>query len=490
MGYTFGRRHTEESLRKIAKQYNTRSEFQRKDSSAYSSARKIGHIFLNSICEHMICSSYSTPQLICKKILETLLDIKCLYNTKTIITPYEIDIYFSEFKLGIEYNGKGWHDTVDAIRRDNNKKMLCYDKNITLIIIKENNRNYEQDVKKQLIENLEIINKSTNNFFTNYDIEKINCFDIYDEILKTKDIGEIKKKISDCSSIKEFKKRYISEYNFLIRNKKLELLKHLKTIKTYTDKELIEECKKITNYSDLLKNYYNIYQSCYKRGLLEKATEHMYKIRRPYRNYKDQELIDLGNKYKSKSNLKNKNTSLHLELIKRNILKSLKYTQDNIYKSRKEEVLEKCLEESKKYRNFNDFKKNVDLYKLCIKYKIVEKVRITFPKDDINEIILIESKKYKNFEEFTKSIWYKKTKKITGLIQIIKKQNNWSFKKIGKMNYIERYPDIVKMINDNIELHIIHKKTLINKTTLWRLKKQMHEFGILKVEYNPKEMDK
>ena len=31
------------------------------------------------------------------------------------------------------------------------------------------------------------------------------------------------------------------------------------------------------------------------------------------------------------------------------------------------------------------------------------------------------------------------------------------------MNYIERYPDIVKMINDNIELHIIHKKTLINK---------------------------
>ena len=178
MGYTFGRRHTEESLREIAKQYNTRSEFQRKDSSAYSSARKIGHIFLNSICEHMICSSYSTPQLICKKILETLLDIKCLYNTKTIITPYEIDIYFSEFKLGIEYNGKGWHDTPDAIRRDNNKKILCYNKNITLITIKENNRNYEQDVKTQLIENLGIINKLTNNYFTSYDIEKINCFDV------------------------------------------------------------------------------------------------------------------------------------------------------------------------------------------------------------------------------------------------------------------------------------------------------------------------
>ena len=42
----------------------------------------------------------------------------------------------------------------------------------------------------------------------------------------------------------------------------------------------------------------------------------MYKIRRPYRNYKDQDLIDLGNKYRTKSDLKNKNTSLHLELIK------------------------------------------------------------------------------------------------------------------------------------------------------------------------------
>ena len=97
-----------------------------------------------------------------------------------------------------------------------------------------------------------------------------------------------------------------------------------------------------------------------------------------------------------------------------------------------------------------------------------------------------ESKKYKNFDEFTKSIWYSKTKKITGLIQKVKKQNNWSFTKKGKLNYIEKFPNIIKMINDGVKSNEIFKITKINKTTLWRIKIQMHKFGILKVGYNQK----
>lgn len=486
MGYTSGRRHTQESLREIAKQYNTKSEFQKKDPSAYSSARRKGVNFLNSICEHMIKCSYSTPQLICKKILETLLGIKCLYNTRCIIAPYELDIYFPEFKLAIEYNGRGWHNSPDSIRRDNYKKLLCDNKRITLIIIKENNRNYEEDIKSQLIQNLETLNKLSNRCFTDYDVEKINCIDVYDDILRIKDIEEIKKKIADCSSIKEFKERYVSEYNFLFRNKKTELLECIRKIKIYTNDELLEKCKKISNYSDLVKNHSNILGMCRKRGLLKKATAHMLRKRTPYINHTNQDLMNLGNTFKNKSHIKRENTQLYLELIKRDILKILNYVPNIIRKSRKEEVLQECLKESKKYNNFEDFKKNENLYKLCIKYKILNVIKNTFPEENLNEIILIESKKYKNFKEFSESIWYRKTKNITGLIQTIKKENNWSYTRKENINYVERFPSVVEMINNNVELKEINKKTLVNKTTIWRVKKQMYELGILKVEYKPK----
>lgn len=487
MGYTCGRKHTEESLREIAKLYNTRSEFQKKDPSAYSSANRRGNCFLNSICEHMVNGSYSTPQLICKKIMEKLLGIKCLYNTKSIITPYELDIYFPNFKLAIEYNGKGWHNSEDAKRRDSNKKILCDRNGITLIYIEENNRDYEKDVKNQLILNLEIINKITNNNFSNLDINKIDCCEIYDDILKTRNIEEIKNKILSCSSIKEFRNKHPYEYNFLIKIKKKELLKKIKQTKEYSENELLEECKRISNYSDLLKKHSNIYQCCVRRGLLDKATAHMKKMRSPYKNYTNEKLLDMANKFEMKSYLKRKNTPLYLELIKRDILKLVIYDPNFVYKSSrtlsKENILEKCFEDAKKYDNYYDFKNDKNLYDLCVKYKIIRKIIKKFPKKNIGLIILEESKKYENFKEFTKSIWYIKSKKIKGLIQKIKKQNNWSFKTKENINYIEKYPNVVKMINDKFQINDIYKMTGVNKTTIWRLKVQMHKKGILKNNY-------
>lgn len=332
MGYTCGRKHTEESLREIAKQFKTRTEFQKKDHSAYSIARQKGKVFLDSICEHMVNGSYSTPQLICKRIMEKLLGMKCLYNTRAIITPYELDIYFPEFRLAIEYNGKGWHRSDDAVRRDNNKKVLCDKQKINLIIIKENNRNYEDDVKTQLIDNLKIINKITNNNFKKFDILNIDCSEIYNDIVNRKDIDKIKNKISQCSTIREFQEKYGTEYSFLRKNKMSELLYDLKQRIEYSDEDLFELCKKISNYSDLLKNHYNIYQALYKRELLEKATKHMDKKQRPYRNYTDKQLLKLANKFTTKSHLKKINTPLRLELIKRNIFNLVKWKVRKIHK--------------------------------------------------------------------------------------------------------------------------------------------------------------
>lgn len=389
MGYTCGRKHTEESLRKIAKEYKTKSEFQKKDSGAYSSAKKRGIIFLKSICEHMINGAYSTPQLICKKIMEELLGIECDYNTKKIITPYELDIYFPEFKLAIEYNGKGWHNSEESIKRDNNKKILCTKKEITLIYIIENSRDYEIDVKTQIISHLTIINKVTNNNFNESDINQIVCLDIYEDILKTRDINEIKTKIKKCSSIVEFQQKYISEYNFLRKNKKLELLNEIRINEKFSEEKLLENCRKISNYSDLLKNHNNIYHTCQRKGLLEKATAHMHKTNKFYRNYSNEDLLNLANKFKMKTYIKKENTPLYRELIRRDILKLVTYDPNFIYKPHKKIVkelrLKKCFEDSKKYNNYLDFKNDKDLYERCSKYKIIRKIVETFSKKDIIE---------------------------------------------------------------------------------------------------------
>ena len=111
----------------------------------------------------MIPQSYSIPQLICKYIFDNIIGHKCEYNIRKIIPPYEIDIYYPEFKFGIEYNGKGWHN-----KNDNTiiKTKMCDELNIYLLIIHENNRKYEEDIKNQIISNLSRINKVLNKKIT------------------------------------------------------------------------------------------------------------------------------------------------------------------------------------------------------------------------------------------------------------------------------------------------------------------------------------
>ena len=489
MGYTCGRRHTEESLRDIAKQYKTRSEFQNSDKGAYSSAKKRGKEFLDSICEHMISGSYSTPQLICKHIMEELLGIKCEYNTRKIITPYELDIYFSEFKLAIEYNGKGWHYKEEVVNRDKIKIKLCNDKNITLVIITENNRDYESDVKTQLISNLDLINKVTKNNFLEKDIINIDCKNVYDFILKRKDLDEIKDKISKCSSIKEFQNKYSTEYIFLRKNKKLDLLNEIRTVEIYSDEELLNRCKKISNYTDFIENHVGLYSRCKKRNLIRVATAHMKKQKNIYKYHSNEELIGLSKTYNFKSQMKYDNASLFNELKRRKILNDVVYNPDFVYihskTAEKEDKLKQCFENASKYNNYEDFKNDKELYDQCVRFKIVKKITDNFPKPDINQIILEESKKCKNFKEFSKTEWYRKTKSITGLIHKVKKENNWKFfANKEELNYVKDCPEVVEMINSGVTSEKISKIMRIGHSKIHKIKKEMYEKGILKVAFN------
>ena len=141
-----GRNLTFDLLSKIALKYKTRGEFQKKDSAAYTSARRQG--FLEIICGHMSIVSFSIPQLIVKNILDFLLNSNSTYNDRKTIKPYEIDVYFPEFRLAVEYQGKGWHEVNN--KTDQIKRKLFEKEKINIFYINENNRRYEEDIKKQI----------------------------------------------------------------------------------------------------------------------------------------------------------------------------------------------------------------------------------------------------------------------------------------------------------------------------------------------------
>lgn len=164
---SMGRDLTPEVLKEIASKYHSKREFQYKDSSAYTTANRLG--IMDEITSHMVNISFSIPQIITRQITEYLFKQKCQYNTRKIIAPYELDIYFPDLKIAFEYDGKGWHkgDVVD-------KHVLCINLDIHLLTISERHRKYEEDIKTQLIENLEKINDWCKTDITEQDVLSFN----------------------------------------------------------------------------------------------------------------------------------------------------------------------------------------------------------------------------------------------------------------------------------------------------------------------------
>lgn len=91
-------------------------------------------------------------------------------NTKKIIYPYELDIYLPDLKLAIEYNGDYWHanpnlyskdeivngkSASDIWEKDIEKINQCYSKDITLIVVWENDWiNNREEIQSLILETI------------------------------------------------------------------------------------------------------------------------------------------------------------------------------------------------------------------------------------------------------------------------------------------------------------------------------------------------
>ena len=245
-----GRDLTDNLLFEIAKKYKSKVELQKKDSSVYSTLRKKG--LLDNACSHMIDKNFSIPQIILFDILSQIYENSViLYNNRTVLKPYEIDVYLSDYKIGFEYNGKGWHKNNI---NDDKKMKLSSDLGIDLIVIYENNRDYEKDIKNQLIDN---IKKLKINITPKY-ISNIKVKNPYDFVY---DINNIKQICDSYFSFKDFYKNEQSIYNKL---RKLNLLEeytsHMccRRIKRELN-EVIEKIKKYEYLKDLINKDYGTY---------------------------------------------------------------------------------------------------------------------------------------------------------------------------------------------------------------------------------------
>ena len=87
------------------------------------------------------------------KFLDTL-GIAYVTNTRSIITPYELDFYIPDHNLAIEFNGLSWHSEVSG-KKDStyhlNKTLMCNRLGISLVhIFQDEWDDYEESIKSIL----------------------------------------------------------------------------------------------------------------------------------------------------------------------------------------------------------------------------------------------------------------------------------------------------------------------------------------------------
>ena len=104
--------------------------------------------------------SQSSPELEIKDIINAMYNGKCIENSRSIIPPLELDLYYPEKNIAIEFNGNYWHDENHKPKDYHfNKFKLCKDKNIRLVSIYESDWYNKRDSTISLLKNIFIDSK-------------------------------------------------------------------------------------------------------------------------------------------------------------------------------------------------------------------------------------------------------------------------------------------------------------------------------------------
>lgn len=146
------------------------------------------------VCSTCLASKYtSSYEDEIAEYTSTFYSGELIRNSRDIISPYELDLYYPEKKIAIEFNGDYWHSEEYKEKKYHyNKFNQCLEKGIVLVNIFENEWNVHKDSIKEYLydlfnnkENkLSIIDNSTIN--NNYPFPLISDFNYnYNEAFYT-----------------------------------------------------------------------------------------------------------------------------------------------------------------------------------------------------------------------------------------------------------------------------------------------------------------
>ncbi len=236
-----------------------------------------------------------------------------IQNDRTIVSPYEIDVYLPDLNIGFEFNGIFWHS--DKFKDDNyhyKKNKMAIDNGIKLYTIWEDDWNIKRDICKSFI--LNKLSKSIKIGARKTEIRNVKYLESKKFLDENHLQGDVKSSIrlglfykNELVSLMTFSKlrlplnrkmvknndvyeltRFCSKLNMVIVGGSSKLLKHF--ISEYNPKE-------IQTYSDNLISDGNLYKNLGFSYIHESKPGYWYLINgiRQHRfNWRKQKLVSMG----------------------------------------------------------------------------------------------------------------------------------------------------------------------------------------------------
>lgn len=99
------------------------------------------------------CSVRSKPELEISQFIDSIEGISVVRNTRTIISPLELDVYVPELKLAVEFNGIYWHSEKAGTPNNyhDQKMRRCLEKGIMLLQFFEDEWWHKRNIVESMI---------------------------------------------------------------------------------------------------------------------------------------------------------------------------------------------------------------------------------------------------------------------------------------------------------------------------------------------------
>ena len=244
---SMGRDLSLENIILISKQYKTKSEFKKHDSSGYVSAHKLG-LFDDSLSHLADGVTFNYPQTALYEITKLLFPLdEIKYNDRKTIYPKELDVFVVDKNIAFEYDGFNFHSSNEDIINDGIKNQICKNIGIDLYrIIEVDKLNPIPTILDQL--------KSFG-----FEVSGIDVNDIKSKITKYyMNNDDIKIIISNYSSLIQFKKENTRLYSFLSKNNMMSLLDNITPV-PITNEIIINKVKLYNHRLDFIENEHPLY---------------------------------------------------------------------------------------------------------------------------------------------------------------------------------------------------------------------------------------